>query len=101
MPDGIDINKINLMANRQELFCGGTKVECIKAPGHTLGSMLFLIDGKHLFTGDAFRISKGNILVHPFTMDTDLVNKTIEQLKNTIYGSSIVMTAHYGYFDNL
>ena len=101
LPAGIDINKIELLQDTQELLCDMTSVECIKAQGHTPGSSLYLVDGKYLFTGDAFKISAGTISVHPFTMDAELAGKTIERLTGIVKGSSLVLTAHYGYFDNL
>ena len=101
LPSGIDINKINLLQNGQELFFDGTKVECMKAPCHTNGSMVYMVDGKYLFTGDAFKVKKGTVTVHPYTMNAELAKKTIEQLKETIKSSSIVLTAHYGYFERL
>ena len=101
IPAGIDINKIELLQDTQELLCGMTTVECIKAQGHTLGSSLYLVDGKYLFTGDAFKIKDSVVDVHPFTMDAELAGKTIERLAGIVKGSSLVLTAHYGYFDNL
>ena len=98
MPSGIDIDKIILLSNHQELSLGGIKVKCIKAPGHTNGSMLYLVDGKYLFTGDAFKIDNETIGVHPFSMDKILGKKTIEEMKEVINTSSIVLTSHYGYY---
>ena len=100
LPSGIDINKIVLLREGQEISCGGTRVKCIKAPGHTSGSMVYLVNDAYLFTGDAFAVSKGKIGVHPYTMDSELVKKTIEQLKETINNSSLVLTSHYGYQKN-
>ena len=97
MPPGIDINKINLLTDGQELSCYDTKVKCIKAPGHTIGSMAYLVDGRYLFSGDAFKFRDGKISVHPYTMDKKTAQKTIEQLAETIKNSSIVFTAHYVY----
>ena len=97
LPPGIDINKINLLTDGQELSCYDTKVKCIKAPGHTIGSMAYLVDGRYLFSGDAFKFKSGKISVHPYTMDTKTAQKTIDQLTETIKNSSIVFTAHYGY----
>ena len=100
MPPGIDINAIVLLSKGQEMSLNNTKVSCIKAPGHTDGSMLYLIDDKYLFTGDAFKIKKGIISVHPFTKDKELSMKTIEQHRETVR-SSVVFTAHYGYWEKL
>ena len=96
MPSGVEIDKIILLSDGQEFLFNGTKIKCIKAPGHTLGSMVYSIDDMYLFTGDAFKMSDGNIDVHPFAMDEELSKKTIEQLKGIINNYSIVLTAHYG-----
>jgi glyoxylase-like metal-dependent hydrolase (beta-lactamase superfamily II) len=97
MPDGIDIDKIVLLSNDQELLFEETKIQCLKAPGHTIGSMLYLIDNKYLFTGDALMIKNGKIKIHPFSMDPELSEKTIEELKDTINNSSLILTSHYGF----
>ena len=97
LPSGIDVNEITLLSNNQELSFNGTNVKCISVSGHTPGSMVYLIDNQYLFTGDAFKIENGNIRVHPFTMDSELSEKTIEKLKKTINSSDIVLTSHYGF----
>ena len=96
MPEGINISSIILLSDKQEISLGGINIKCIAAPGHTPGSMMYLIGGKYLFTGDAFKITKGKIGVHPFTMDSSLSKATIERLRETINGSPVVMTSHYG-----
>ena len=101
MPDGFDISKLILLSNNQELLFDGIKTECIKAPGHTIGSMLFLVDDQYLFTGDAFKIKNGKISVHPYSMDSEQSEKTIEQMKEIINKSTIVLTGHYGIHYNL
>ena len=98
MPPGIDVDKINLLSDGQELLFNGVSIQCIKAPGHTTGSMVYRVDGKYLFTGDVLKIKDGNISVHPYSMDKELSKKTIEQLKGIIETSSIVITSHYGLF---
>ena len=100
MPSGVDINKIITLSNGQELLFGGIKVKCILAPGHTIGSMLYLIDDRYLFTGDAFKVKDKNISVHPYTMDKKLSKETIEKLRGTITDSQMVITAHYGHYGN-
>ena len=96
LPSGIDIGKIILLSDSRELSYNGTNVKCIKAPGHTNGSMVYLFDGKYLFTGDAFKVNKGVMVIHPFTMDARLGKKTMEQLKGTINSCSMILTSHYG-----
>ena len=98
MPDGVDIKKIILLQDNQELQLSGVKIKCIKAPGHTNGSMAYLADGQYLFTGDVFKYKNGNISIHPFTMDVNNAEKTIEKLNKIIDSSFIVLTSHYGLF---
>ena len=96
MPAGIDISKITLLSDQQEISCGSFNVKCIKAPGHTIGSMVYLIENRYLFTGDAIRLHKGTISIHPYTMNKAQAKKTIEHLKGIIENSELVLTAHYG-----
>jgi len=98
MPSGADIGKIILLQDGQEFLFNATQIKSIKTPGHTNGSMAYLVDGQYLFTGDAFKIKNVNISVHPYTMDKNLAKKTIEQLTETISNSSIVLTSHYGLY---
>jgi len=100
MPSGIDIDKIILLSDGQELLFNGTKIECIKAPGHTIGSMIYLVDGAYLFTGDAFKIKNGEKSVHPFSMDKNVSKETIERLNKTIKDNFIIFTSHYGRHKN-
>ena len=96
MPAGIDIRKIIPLKDNQILMFDETVIECIKAPGHTPGSMMYFLDERYLFTGDAFRLKNGSRDVHPFTMDAQQAKRTIGQLKETADNSLIVLTAHYG-----
>jgi glyoxylase-like metal-dependent hydrolase (beta-lactamase superfamily II) len=103
MPTGININEIILLSDAQELSFGGTNIVCIKAPGHTPGSMLYMVDGKYLFTGDAFMLKNRKMKVHISTMDVERSKKTIEQLEDRVKNISIVLTSHYGvhFFNNV
>ena len=94
----VSIDGILLVRDMQELEIGGVKVECLKTPGHTPGSMSYLVDGKYLFTGDACKIYEGKYGIHPFTMDKGRAGKTIEALKSMPGNDEYhVFTAHYGY----
>ena len=96
LPSGVNVNQIIPLLDRQQLSINETIVKCLLAPGHTDGSMLYLVDNRYLFTGDAFKIKDGNIDVHPFSMNKELSKKTIEQMKTIINNSPIVLTSHYG-----
>jgi glyoxylase-like metal-dependent hydrolase (beta-lactamase superfamily II) len=101
LPSEVDINKLILLQGEQELFLGGTKISYIKSPGHTIGSMAFLIDDTYLFTGDACKVSKGTASVHPFTMNAETAKTTIEELKQISKDCSIILTAHYGFYNEI
>ena len=100
LPEGIKIERIISVLNDQELSFNGTKVKCILAPGHTIGSMVYLVDDKYLFTGDAFKLKNGNMSVHPYSMDKNLSTSTIGQLRDTVNNSQVVITSHYGKLHN-
>ena len=98
LPAGVNVNAVNLLGNGQKLTFGGIEVECLKAPGHTIGSMLYLVDGSYLFTGDAFSLSKGKLGIHPFTMDKERARQTIDEFRDTVNNSRYVLSTHYGYY---
>ena len=101
MPSRFDVYSMNLLSDGQVLSCNGTSVQCIKAPGHTNGSMVYLIDGQYLFTGDAFKVKNEKMKVHPYTMDRKLAKKTIEQIHGILDSAVVVFTSHYGYYKDL
>ena len=98
LPEGINRDSITLLKDREILNLLNHQVLCMKAPGHTTGSMMFLLDGMYLFTGDALRVSWKKLGVHPFSMDEDTAFKTILIMEEIITGSNLVLTAHYGYY---
>jgi glyoxylase-like metal-dependent hydrolase (beta-lactamase superfamily II) len=83
----------------EDLFIGKKRIKCILLPGHTDGSMGYLVDGKYLFSGDAFRIKKGK-LTPPnkklFVMNLDKMNKSIENV-NKIKGTEYILTGNSGF----
>ena len=93
LPEGLSPDKFYLLTDEDELWLHATPVRCIKAPGHTAGSMAYMIDGKYLFTGDAIRLGKAAI-VHPFTQDKAQAEETIEQLMALPW--YMILTSHYG-----
>jgi len=100
LPYGTDMGRIIPLFDGQELFLHGVSLKCIEAPGHTPGSMFYLIDGKYLFTGDAVKIVDGKKSVHPYTMDKEQSVKTIEELESGIYNNALILTSHYGVCNN-
>ena len=106
MPIDSNPAKIQLLQGGEEWLFGDVRVECIAAPGHTPGSMAFLVDDVYLFTGDALRPifhAKDNVVhphaigIHPFTMDKARAEETIAALPTTDLG--LILTTHYGYYN--
>lgn len=93
----INIESLTWINSGDKVEIKGHTVEGINAPGHTTGSMLYLVDDKYLFIGDAFKISDGEIAVHPYTMNPALAKKTIVGLDELLNRCEWIFTAHYGY----
>ena len=92
------------MEDGEVLAIGDRKVQSILTPGHTPGSMCFLIDDKYLFTGDTIALEDGRFqrFVDLFTMDGDENVKSIHKLVRTLEGKNVeyVFSAHHGYVDD-
>jgi glyoxylase-like metal-dependent hydrolase (beta-lactamase superfamily II) len=82
----------------QELRIGAATVRCISTPGHTCGSMSFLIDGSLLIVGDELNLKHGRaVLDRKFiSVDNDARLRSIHALAKLI-GVKIICTAHSGY----
>lgn len=98
LPDGVARDSLVLLRDGQELEIGGHSIACVKAPGHTPGSMAYKLDGAYLFTGDAARVSGGGMEIHPFTMDEAAAAASLQVLREEMDGCRLVLTAHYGYY---
>ncbi|MDR1796769.1 MAG: MBL fold metallo-hydrolase [Clostridiales Family XIII bacterium] len=98
LPEGLAPTALDALSGGQEMAIGGRAVRCVKAPGHTPGTMAFLVDGKYLFTGDAFLVRKGEVRIHPFTMDAAGAQESIAALRGIMKSCELVLTSHYGVF---
>ena len=95
-------NQINtkiytLLDDQQTVLIGNLKVTGISTPGHTPGSMSFLVNNKFLFVGDAFGVENGKIIKPNafFTEDMETAVKSFEKIKNLPEAESI-FTGHTG-----
>lgn len=79
----------------------GVKIKGILTPGHTPGSMCYLVNDKFLFTGDSMSLKDGRagLFNDLFNMDSELQRKSLYKLKN-IPEVKIVFTTHYGLTDD-
>lgn len=100
LPKEVDVESLILLTDNQELKFGEHTIQCIKIPGHTLGSMAYFLDGKYLFTGDSIKIENGNISIHPFTMDENSAKASITRINDLQGSCQLILSSHYGYIEN-
>lgn len=76
-------------------------VKSIHTPGHTPGSMSYIIDNRFLFTGDTLSIKGKDVKLFNtfFNMNSDIQGESIRKLA-AINGIEYMFTAHYGYTDD-
>lgn len=88
------------LSDGEAVLVDGRRVQLVEAPGHTPGSAAYIVDGKYLFTGDAFAIKDGRIdpFNEFFTMDQTRANESVYRLAS-LKGLSLVLTGHYGVSD--
>jgi hydroxyacylglutathione hydrolase len=101
MSNRIDSKEYRLVRDGDSLNFNGIKVKCILTPGHTSGSMCWLINDKYLFTGDAISLKDGKIgkPIDFFTMNPEMALKSMEKI-TTIPGAQYIFTSHNGYTDD-
>jgi hydroxyacylglutathione hydrolase len=87
-----------LLNDNQTVDVDGLKVTAILTPGHTPGSMCYLVDGRLLFTGDSMRLKEGkaDIFSKTINMDSDIQGYSLKKLAR-LQGVQTVFTAHFGY----
>jgi glyoxylase-like metal-dependent hydrolase (beta-lactamase superfamily II) len=82
------------------IYIGDIKVESLETPGHTMGSMSYLVNDSILFTGDTLSIQNNKI--KPFfwlqNMNTRLQKESIKKLLK-IDTIKLICTGHSGYLD--
>jgi hydroxyacylglutathione hydrolase len=90
-----------LVNDGDTLNFNGIQVKGYLTPGHTSGSMCWLVNGTYLFVGDACNLKNGKIdkPVDFFTMDTKLARKSMDIITH-IPGAGYIFTAHTGYTDD-
>lgn len=90
----------NLLKDNDEVYVGSTKIRAIATPGHTVGSMCYLINDKILIIGDAFRIIDGKVCpIKLYNMDTKKHRESIRKLAK-LKNVEMICTGHRGYFQN-
>ena len=89
------------LEDREIIHTGNLKIEGILAPGHTSGTMAYLVNDKYLFSGDILSLKDGKIAPIPsmFNMDSKQALKSMELLRH-IPTAECIFTSHWGYTDN-
>lgn len=97
----IDAAKYSLIGDQQILTIGHLKIQGYHTPGHTPGSMCYLLNDSLLFTGDALRLNQGRIekFYTFFNMDTETAVQSIGKIIR-IGGVRYMFTAHNGFTGN-
>ena len=87
-----------LIDDQQQFTFGNIKVKGILTPGHTTGSMCYLVNDKYLFTGDALSLKNGKIDLFNvfFNMDSKTAAESMGLITN-IPTAEYIFTAHYGF----
>ena len=96
----VGLENIILLSDNQELTIGEHKIKCISVPGHTPGSMAFVIDETYLFSGDSFKVRDNKLELSPYTRDTQLSQESISKLMVVIESTKFTFTGHYGYYES-
>lgn len=89
----------NLLQDDETLIINELRIDCIACPGHTPGSMAFLVDQKLLFTGDTI-VLKNEVVRSPgafYNMDSAQQLQSINKLTSLI-GVEVAFTGHGGRF---
>jgi len=87
-----------LIEDKQLFNIGNIKIQGILTPGHTVGSMCYLVDDKYLFTGDALSLKNGKVFKFNafFNMDSKTAYESIGIITK-IPTAEYIFTAHYGF----
>lgn len=87
----------NLLKDNDIITVGSAKVKAISTPGHTPGSMSYLINDCILIVGDSFRLLDGKVCeLMYYNMDIEKHRESIKKLA-CLENVELACTAHRGY----
>jgi hydroxyacylglutathione hydrolase len=94
-------NHYELLNDNQIVTISDLQILGIMTPGHTPGSMSFLVNNKYLFTGDVMSLQSGKAekFNDLFDMDLETRIKSIKKLAD-LSGVEYILTAHHGFSNN-
>ncbi len=75
-------NEKVLLHDGEVIDIDGVRIECFLVPGHTWGHMVYLVDGKYLFTGDTiwFGADGGYSFISSLAEDNELAVQSLAEL---------------------
>lgn len=79
----------------QVVTVAGLEVRVVATPGHTLGSVSYVIGERLLFVGDALRLRRGKAVSNWLGRNRELMGRSIRQLA-ALEGLECLLTAHTG-----
>jgi glyoxylase-like metal-dependent hydrolase (beta-lactamase superfamily II) len=82
----------------QTVKIGKLRIKAISTPGHTPGSMSYLVNGKYLFIGDLAIVKDGKLVVSSkiFTMNPEQSVESLRKLATMKEKPELIATAHGG-----
>ena len=98
-------NEKVLLKDEQVFHIGEIEIRCFLVPGHTWGHMVYLIDGKYLFTGDTiwFGADGGYSFISALAEDNKLAVRSLAELEARLKKLGVkplFITGHTGWTDN-
>ena len=98
-------NEKVLLKDEQVFHIGEIEIRCFYVPGHTWGHMVYLIDGKYLFTGDTiwFGADGGYSFISALAEDNKLAVRSLAELEARLKKLGVkplFITGHTGWTDN-
>ena len=90
----------SVLKDNDKVEMDGITVLGIATPGHTPGSMSFMLNDKYLFTGDSMALINGKVslFISVYNMDEKIQSESLKKLSDV--GAKYIFTAHHGYSDN-
>jgi len=88
----------NLLKDGDIVKVGAVKIKALETPGHTVGSMSYIVDDKILYVGDTFTFREGfaQPVARFLNMDRNKQVKSMRRLA-TVEGIQLALTGHRGY----
>lgn len=99
-------NEKVLLRDGQVFEIDGIRIECFLVPGHTWGHMVYLVDGKYLFTGDTiwFGADGGYSFISALAEDNKLAVRSLAALEEKLRGRGLrtyFITGHTGWTNDM